>query len=203
MYLDLDQFKVVNDTCGHQAGDRLLKQVTGLLQTRIRDDGHARAPRRRRVRRAAAGLHARDRPRASPRTLRQAIRDFRFVWQRPCSERRCRASASWRSRRDGDVATHHERRGRRLLLRQGRGPQPRARRIDAGGAPERHREMQWVSRITAPARRTGSSCMCQPIVPIGGSRDRAAFRADCCACATRAASWCYPRSSFPRPSATT
>ena len=36
MYLDLDQFKVVNDTCGHEAGDRLLKQVTSVVQTRIR-----------------------------------------------------------------------------------------------------------------------------------------------------------------------
>ena len=36
LYLDLDQFKVVNDTCGHEAGDRLLKQVTSVVQTRIR-----------------------------------------------------------------------------------------------------------------------------------------------------------------------
>ena len=26
----------MNDTCGHQAGDRLLRDVTGLLQTRVR-----------------------------------------------------------------------------------------------------------------------------------------------------------------------
>jgi len=36
LYIDLDQFKVVNDTCGHQAGDRLLRDVTGLLHTHVR-----------------------------------------------------------------------------------------------------------------------------------------------------------------------
>ncbi|MCP4187064.1 MAG: EAL domain-containing protein [Gammaproteobacteria bacterium] len=35
-YLDIDQFKVVNETCGNVAGDRLLNQVARILQARVR-----------------------------------------------------------------------------------------------------------------------------------------------------------------------
>lgn len=36
MYIDLDQFKVVNDTCGHAAGDQLLQQVSRLIADTVR-----------------------------------------------------------------------------------------------------------------------------------------------------------------------
>jgi len=36
LYLDLDQFKVINDTCGHIAGDELLRQLSSLLSMGIR-----------------------------------------------------------------------------------------------------------------------------------------------------------------------
>ncbi|MDI1298703.1 PAS domain S-box protein [Methylotenera sp.] len=37
MFIDLDQFKLVNDACGHSAGDMLLKQVSNILQDIIRN----------------------------------------------------------------------------------------------------------------------------------------------------------------------
>lgn len=79
-YLDLDRFKIINDNCGHPAGDELLRQVTRLLQKRIRSsDIFAR------VGGDEFGLLFRKCSVGMAQTivnqLRQLIEDFRFVWQ--------------------------------------------------------------------------------------------------------------------------
>lgn len=79
-YLDLDQFKIVNDTCGHVAGDELLRQLSVLLLRRLRTtDTLAR------IGGDEFGiiLHDCDSINANSITdeLLTMIQGFRFVWQ--------------------------------------------------------------------------------------------------------------------------
>ncbi len=80
LYLDLDQFKVVNDTCGHDAGDELLKQVSVALENKLRKSDLL----------ARLGgdefgvlLESCDAEHALAiaNNLRQAVEDFRFGWK--------------------------------------------------------------------------------------------------------------------------
>lgn len=77
-YLDLDQFKVVNDTCGHAAGDELLRQLTFRLSAALRP-GDVLA----RLGGDEFGVILRDCERKCAtdvaETLRETVRNFRFV----------------------------------------------------------------------------------------------------------------------------
>ncbi|AFZ35084.1 diguanylate cyclase/phosphodiesterase with PAS/PAC sensor(s) [Stanieria cyanosphaera PCC 7437] len=80
-YLDLDQFKLVNDTCGHAAGDELLRQVTNLMQRRVRTtDVLARLG----GDEFALLLYhcSLTEGEKIANTLRELIKNFRFTWQK-------------------------------------------------------------------------------------------------------------------------
>ena len=170
LYLDLDQFKVVNDTCGHEAGDRLLRQITSLLQRRIR----------------ASDILARlggdefgvlladwtlDGASRIADGLRQEIRDFRFLWQ----DRVMRVGVSiGLAEIDGgaetvaalmsaaDVACYSAKDAGRN----------RVQIYQQGHAPERHREMQWVSRINRALEEDRLELYCQTIAPIHSGAEK-------------------------------
>ena len=88
-YLDLDQFKIINDTCGHSAGDALLGQVGALLKSKVRwRDTLAR------LGGDEFGILLEscslDEAMRTAEALREAVRNFKFTWE----ERTFRLGAS-------------------------------------------------------------------------------------------------------------
>ena len=81
LYLDLDQFKIVNDTCGHGAGDVLLQHLASLLLSHMRDSDVLA-----RLGGDELGVLLLNCPSrqalALADKLREAIKDYRFVWNR-------------------------------------------------------------------------------------------------------------------------
>lgn len=79
-YLDLDQFKVVNDTCGHVAGDSLLQQLALQLQDQVRERDVLG-----RLGGDEFGILLEDCPLEKAEViaekLRNVIKEFRFSWQ--------------------------------------------------------------------------------------------------------------------------
>jgi diguanylate cyclase (GGDEF)-like protein/PAS domain S-box-containing protein len=174
LYLDLDQFKLVNDTCGHPAGDLLLKQITGVLQARVRGvDTLAR------LGGDEFGILLQDcsldQALRVAENLRQAICDYRFIWQdggiavgvsigivEITNETPTVASVMSAA----DVACYSAKDSGRN----------RVELYKPDNVPARHREMHWVSKLTRACDEARFELFYQPIVPIGTTQhDREHF----------------------------
>ena len=165
-YLDLDQFKVVNDTCGHVAGDQLLQQLTALLYTKVRHTDILS-----RLGGDEFGVILQDCPmdRACQiaEELRGAIKDFRFTWQEksfdigvsiglvPVTTDNRSLSELFSA---ADFACY-------MAKEQGRN-RIHVYQPDDKAVAQRHGEMQWVHRITR-ALSEGRFCLYhQTILPL-------------------------------------
>jgi diguanylate cyclase (GGDEF)-like protein len=164
LFIDLDHFKNINDSLGHQVGDQLLVEVANRLRGLVRQSDTLA-----RLGGDEFGVLLEDctleMAQRIGEELRHAIRDFRFSWQDrvmnvgvsiglaemsgECDTLSTIMSAA-------DVACYSAKESGRN----------RVHTYTEGRAPERHREMQWVSRINRACEEERFELYFQPIVPI-------------------------------------
>jgi len=79
-YLDLDRFKLVNDTCGHTAGDNMLREVATILKDAVRDSDTAGRIGGDEFALLLVGCPL-DKARQIADDVVRAVNDYRFVWK--------------------------------------------------------------------------------------------------------------------------
>jgi diguanylate cyclase (GGDEF)-like protein/PAS domain S-box-containing protein len=165
-YLDIDQFKIVNDTCGHSAGDALLGQVGALLKSKVRwRDTLSR------IGGDEFGILLEsctlDEAMHMAESLREAVRNFRFSWE----ERVFRLGASIGvvpiTADNEDVASVLSAADSACAAAKEQG----RNRVHSFAENDielmrRRREMQWAARINAALEEGRFELFRMPILPL-------------------------------------
>ncbi len=165
-YLDLDQFKVVNDTCGHIAGDNLLREVATLLGPRVREtDTLAR------LGGDEFGILLQDCFLEEAVTLADqligAIKRYRFSWEEKTFEIAVSvgvvaidqvSSSLTQILSFADSACY--------MAKEKGGNRVHAYSADDDAMLKRHGEMQWLHRITEAYSENRFVLFAQEIVPL-------------------------------------
>ena len=165
-YIDIDQFKIINDTCGHSAGDALLGQVGALLKSKIRwRDTLAR------LGGDEFGLLLEscslDEALRTAESLREAVRNFRFVWE----ERTFRLGASIGvvpiAAENEDVASILSAADSACAAAK-EGGRNRVHSFEENDIDlmRRRREMQWAARINNALEESRFELFRQTILPL-------------------------------------
>ena len=79
-YMDLDRFKVVNDSCGHLAGDNMLREVAALIKDQVRDSDFVGRLGGDEFGTLLTGCPI-DKARQIATDICNAVAEYRFVWQ--------------------------------------------------------------------------------------------------------------------------
>jgi diguanylate cyclase (GGDEF)-like protein/PAS domain S-box-containing protein len=164
LYIDLDQFKVVNDTCGHQAGDRLLRDVTGLLQTRVRASDTIARLGGDEFGVLLEGCTLEQATRIAE-GVRQGIRDYRFMWGASTLSVGASVGVVQIKAETENVASIMSAADIACYAAKDEG-RNRIHVYEQDGISHRHREMHWVSRVTRAVEENRLELFFQPIVPV-------------------------------------
>lgn len=170
-YLDLDQFKIVNDTCGHIVGDELLRQVTALFQAQVRSSDTL----------ARLGgdefgilLNHCSLESALPiaKMLRESIEAFRFVWQDKIFKLGVSIGLVEINENSESVTTLLSAADAACYAAKNNGRnRVHIYQADDTQLTQQQGEMQWVARITQALEENRFCLYYQPIVPITESEN--------------------------------
>ena len=165
-YMDLDQFKVVNDTCGHIAGDELLRQFAEILRGRIRESDTVA-----RLGGDEFGILFQhcdvDVAKRIAESLLVRVKEFRFVWKEHIFDIGVSIGlVSISSNQQGlteimsaaDVACYAAKDAGRHRVH--------VYRLDDDELKQRHGEMRWVSRLSKALKEDRFRLYCQKISPV-------------------------------------
>jgi diguanylate cyclase (GGDEF)-like protein len=171
MYLDLDQFKVVNDTCGHTAGDEYLRQLGSTLQAQLRKhDTLAR------LGGDEFGVLLEHCP--EPHAIRianellETVQNFRFNWEGRTFALGASIGIVFIDEFAGDLSRVLSVADAACYAAKDAGRNRiHVYREDDSTLVRRHGEMQWVSRITEAVEQDRFHLYYQLIVPVGRERE--------------------------------
>lgn len=170
-YLDLDQFKIVNDTCGHIAGDELLRQIpelfhmvlrTGDIVARLGGDEFGILLENCNVEQAKQIADK----------IRHKIKDFRFNWDEKIFKIGVSIGVVGISRDNADLAMIMSSADVACYAaKDGGRDRVHVYESDDDATSLRHGEMHWTSRIQHALDNDRFILYKQPIVGISGDDD--------------------------------
>jgi diguanylate cyclase (GGDEF)-like protein/PAS domain S-box-containing protein len=165
LYVDLDQFKVVNDTFGHTAGDALLRQLSELIQANIRSTDLLA-----RLGGDEFGILLErcsdERAIEVAEDIRGSIEGYRFEWKDSFTTVRCSIGIVMINSENADVASVMSSADVACYSAKDMGRNQIHLYRDSD-ASLRHEEMKWVSRITNAVEEERFELFFQPIIGIG------------------------------------
>ncbi len=165
-YLDLDQFKVVNDTCGHLAGDELLRQLGELLRKHTRRNDFVARLGGDEFGVLMNNCSLTESYRACE-NLRDLVKDFRFAWEDRSFTIGVSIGISAINRASGNSVDLLKEADAACYAAKDNGRnRVHVFRPDDEELALRQGEMQWVEKIQQGLEQNRFCLYGQPIVPI-------------------------------------
>lgn len=165
MFMDLDQFKVVNDTCGHLAGDALLRTLGPLLQKHLRHSDLLA-----RLGGDEFGVLLQDCPESVAkriaRALKEEVEDLGFTWEgKPFRVGLSIGQVNFSDDRWSlaDLLTAAD--NACYLAKENGRNRIHLYRSDDQALASKFRQTRWVGRIREAFEENQFRLHCQPIVP--------------------------------------